>query len=153
MISPKFIPLRISPSPRSLSSPPPLLSPRAASSSSLYDVLGVSGAATAAEIRAAYRRLALVSHPDASSSASAAAEFMRIHAAYAILSDPDERHAYDRRRLLLLRPRRPPPPPPRPSPPAFARSPSFPGSTPADARGRRISAGRRRRGLVVGTRS
>ncbi|OAY69775.1 Chaperone protein dnaJ 11, chloroplastic [Ananas comosus] len=134
MISPKFTPLRISPSPRSLSSPPsPLLSPRAAASSSLYDVLGVSGAATAAEIRAAYRRLALVSHPDASSSASAAAEFMRIHAAYATLSDPDERHAYDRRRLLLLRPRRPlppPPPPPRPSSPAFARSPSFPGFHP-----------------------
>ncbi|OHV35810.1 MULTISPECIES: J domain-containing protein [Pseudofrankia] len=59
---------------------------------SLYDLLGVSQAATLDEIRAAYRRGARVLHPDAGGSAAA---FERITLAYQILADPARRSAYD----------------------------------------------------------
>ncbi|XP_030541422.1 chaperone protein dnaJ 11, chloroplastic-like [Rhodamnia argentea] len=67
--------------------------------SSLYEVLGVRAGATGQEIKTAYRRLARVLHPDVAASAGAAAaghEFMRVHDAYATLSDPDRRADYDR---------------------------------------------------------
>ncbi|KAF8023571.1 hypothetical protein BT93_F0934 [Corymbia citriodora subsp. variegata] len=66
------------------------------SSSSLYEVLGIQAGATGQEIKAAYRRLARVLHPDVAASAGAAREFMRVHEAYATLSDPDRRADYDR---------------------------------------------------------
>ncbi|KAI6687637.1 hypothetical protein NL676_024465 [Syzygium grande] len=74
-------------------------------SSSLYEVLGIRAGATGQEIKSAYRRLARVLHPDvaatsagATGAAAAAAgrEFMRVHEAYATLSDPDRRADYDR---------------------------------------------------------
>ncbi|RLN04538.1 chaperone protein dnaJ 11, chloroplastic-like [Panicum miliaceum] len=59
----------------------------------LYEVLGLRAGATVREIKAAYRRLARERHPDV---AGAAAEFVRLHDAYATLSDPDSRARYDR---------------------------------------------------------
>ncbi|KAF0902128.1 hypothetical protein E2562_014382 [Oryza meyeriana var. granulata] len=51
------------------------------------------------EIKAAYRRLAREVHPDAAGGGGGAAgdeDFIRLHAAYATLADPDERARYDR---------------------------------------------------------
>lgn len=66
---------------------------------SLYEVLGIQMNATCQEIKTAYRRLARVSHPDVATSGrkdTSADEFMKIHAAYATLSDPEKRAEYDR---------------------------------------------------------
>jgi molecular chaperone DnaJ len=60
----------------------------------LYAVLGVARAATGAEIRRAYRKLALAHHPDRAGAASADT-FARIAEAYHMLSDPTARTAYD----------------------------------------------------------
>jgi molecular chaperone DnaJ len=60
----------------------------------LYVLLGVARAATGAEIRRAYRRLALQHHPDRAGPASAET-FARIAEAYRMLSDPTARTAYD----------------------------------------------------------
>jgi molecular chaperone DnaJ len=60
----------------------------------LYVLLGVGRAATGAEIRRAYRRLALQHHPDRAGPASAEL-FARIAEAYKMLSDPTARTAYD----------------------------------------------------------
>lgn len=74
-------------------------------SSSLYEVLGVRIGADTREVKAAYRRLARVLHPDvAASSDSSADEFMKIHSAYTTLSDPEKRSDYDR--TLFQRPSR-----------------------------------------------
>ncbi|KAL6511862.1 hypothetical protein OROGR_021459 [Orobanche gracilis] len=70
----------------------------ASQTASFYDVLGIRTGATCQEIKSAYRKLARVLHPDAASSGGAspsADEFMRVHAAYATLSDPEKRAAYD----------------------------------------------------------
>ncbi|KAL7613279.1 hypothetical protein Lser_V15G05158 [Lactuca serriola] len=64
--------------------------------SSLYDVLGVRVGADIREVKAAYRRLARVLHPDVGSSDSSADEFMKVHSAYATLADPVKRADYDR---------------------------------------------------------
>ncbi|MBD3192400.1 MAG: molecular chaperone DnaJ [Candidatus Heimdallarchaeota archaeon] len=62
-----------------------------------YDILGVSRNATDAEIKKAYRKLARKYHPDANPDNKAAEEkFKEISEAYSILSDPQERAAYDR---------------------------------------------------------
>ncbi|XP_062210556.1 chaperone protein dnaJ 11, chloroplastic-like [Phragmites australis] len=99
------------PSPR-LHAPPPLSASFSSSSStvaaaaadhaanSFYDVLGLRPGASAREIKAAYRRLALAVHPDAAPHPASAEDFIRVHAAYSTLSDPDKRADYDRRRLL-----------------------------------------------------
>jgi len=60
----------------------------------LYVVLGVSRSATGAEIRRAYRKLALQHHPDRAGPASAET-FAGIAEAYRMLSDPTARSAYD----------------------------------------------------------
>lgn len=46
--------------------------------------------------KAAYRRLAREVHPDAAGGCGAGEDFVRLHAAYATLADPDERARYDR---------------------------------------------------------
>lgn len=60
----------------------------------LYVLLGVARAATGAEIRRAYRQLALKHHPDRAGAASGET-FARIAEAYRMLSDPTARTAYD----------------------------------------------------------
>ncbi|KAL7155482.1 hypothetical protein ABFS83_03G077600 [Erythranthe nasuta] len=60
---------------------------------SFYDVLGIQAGATSQEIKSAYRSLARTVHPDVAP--NSADEFMRVHAAYATLSDPEQRAVYD----------------------------------------------------------
>ena len=59
-----------------------------------YDLLGVSRAATAPELKAAYRRLMRSCHPDLAG-AGGAAMSQRVNAAYTVLSDPAARRDYD----------------------------------------------------------
>uniref|UniRef100_A0A452XFN6 J domain-containing protein n=1 Tax=Aegilops tauschii subsp. strangulata TaxID=200361 RepID=A0A452XFN6_AEGTS len=65
----------------------------------LYAVLGVSSDCSDAELRSAYRKLAMVTkwHPDkcGGGSEAAKARFHKIQAAYAVLSDPNKRILYD----------------------------------------------------------
>lgn len=61
-----------------------------------YELLEVSRTASDAEIKKAYRRLAMKYHPDRNPGDSAAEEkFKEIQSAYSILSDPQKRAAYD----------------------------------------------------------
>ena len=61
-----------------------------------YELLGVSRGATDAEIKKAYRKQAMTHHPDRSSGDEASEEkFKDIQQAYAVLSDPKKRSAYD----------------------------------------------------------
>ena len=69
----------------------------AAAVGSLYEVLGVERDATASEIRKAYRKQALLSHPDKNPGDPAAeALFHKVAISYAILGDADKRARYDR---------------------------------------------------------
>ena len=62
-----------------------------------YDVLGVARDADEAEIKKAYRKLAMEHHPDRNNGDKAAEEkFKEITEAYEVLRDPDKRAAYDR---------------------------------------------------------
>src|SRR5690242_16703549 len=60
-----------------------------------YALLGVSRGATRAEVRRAYRLLALKLHPDRAGYASTML-FQRLVEAYRVLSDPVARADYDR---------------------------------------------------------
>ncbi len=61
-----------------------------------YATLGVSKAASAEEIKKAYRRLALKYHPDKTQGdKQAETRFKEISEAYAVLSDPKKREQYD----------------------------------------------------------
>ncbi|XAR67318.1 hypothetical protein NMG60_11002025 [Bertholletia excelsa] len=61
---------------------------------SLYEVLRLDRNASATEIKAAYRSLAKLYHPDAAED-SDGRDFIEIHNAYATLSDPAARALYD----------------------------------------------------------
>src|SRR5215831_13021570 len=60
-----------------------------------YKILGVARAATADEIKKAYRRLARKFHPDVSKEKDAEAKFKQVQEAYEVLKDPEKRAAYD----------------------------------------------------------
>ncbi|CAK4089520.1 unnamed protein product [Aphanomyces euteiches] len=62
----------------------------------LYNLLGVSKAASTDVIKKAHRRLALQVHPDKSKSLDTDEQFKRIAMAYSILGDADARAQYDR---------------------------------------------------------
>jgi DnaJ-class molecular chaperone len=66
----------------------------AAPSRDFYAVLGVGKTCGAAELKAAYRRLALQHHPDKTGGDDT--QFKAIAEAYAVLSDADKRAIYDR---------------------------------------------------------
>ncbi|KAF2101402.1 DnaJ-domain-containing protein [Rhizodiscina lignyota] len=69
-----------------------------------YEALGVAKSCTAAEIKSAYRKLALKCHPDKVSDPELkqqkADEFHKIQQAYEILSDDEKRSRYDARLRL-----------------------------------------------------
>jgi curved DNA-binding protein len=60
-----------------------------------YRTLDVSREATAEDIKKAYRKLARKYHPDVSKEADAQRRMQEINEAYAVLSDPEKRAAYD----------------------------------------------------------
>jgi len=62
----------------------------------LYEILGVSRDASDADIKKAYRKLAMKSHPDQNKGdKDAEKNFKEISASYEILKDPQKRAAYD----------------------------------------------------------
>jgi len=64
--------------------------------SNLYDILGVRASATSEELKCAYRKLALIHHPDRNAnSADSTVRFTVILNAYRVLSDTQTRQEYD----------------------------------------------------------
>lgn len=62
-----------------------------------YEILGIQRTASDKEIKAAYRKLALLHHPDKNPGDKGAEElFKQAAEAYAVLSDPEKRERYDR---------------------------------------------------------
>ena len=78
----------------------------AESSDDYYELLGVDALTRGAELRRAWRRLALRWHPDRAG-AAATATFQKLLAAYTVLKDPRSRAAYDRRRGVTSAPSTP----------------------------------------------
>lgn len=60
-----------------------------------YDILGVSKNASDAEIKTAYRKLALKWHPDRNKSPEAPEKFKEVNKAYEVLSDSKKKEVYD----------------------------------------------------------
>lgn len=60
-----------------------------------YEVLGVPHDADKQTIKNAFRKLAMIYHPDRNKSPEAEAKFKQIAEAYAILTDPQKRKEYD----------------------------------------------------------
>lgn len=60
-----------------------------------YSLLGVTKSATAAEIKSAYRKLALKWHPDRNKTPEATDKFKEINRAYEVLSDEKKKQIYD----------------------------------------------------------
>lgn len=68
-----------------------------------YDVLGVSPDATPEEIKEAYRKRAFETHPDRRGKGDTHEAFVEVRAAYEVLSDPQARARYDRKRKRQAR--------------------------------------------------
>ena len=66
-----------------------------------YEVLGIGKDATEADIKKAYRKLAMKYHPDRNQGNEEAAEkFKEVNEAYEILSDSEKKEIY--RKLMYL---------------------------------------------------
>eukprot|EP00188_Purpureofilum_apyrenoidigerum_P001860 Plantae.Rhodophyta-Purpureofilum_apyrenoidigerum.ctg2076.p1 GENE.Plantae.Rhodophyta-Purpureofilum_apyrenoidigerum.ctg2076~~Plantae.Rhodophyta-Purpureofilum_apyrenoidigerum.ctg2076.p1 ORF type:complete len:311 (-),score=71.74 Plantae.Rhodophyta-Purpureofilum_apyrenoidigerum.ctg2076:67-903(-) len=68
---------------------------------SLYDVLQVSKDASVAEIKRAYRLLALKLHPDKNKSEDAAEKFQQLQKVYEVLGDKEKRAVYDESGVIV----------------------------------------------------
>jgi DnaJ family protein B protein 4 len=79
-----------------------------------YAILGVPRTANEADLKKAYRKLAMKWHPDKNPDnvSIAQAKFQEISEAYAVLSDPQKRQIFDQYGEEGLRFGGPPPPPP-----------------------------------------
>ncbi|MBK9448293.1 MAG: DnaJ domain-containing protein [Bacteroidetes bacterium] len=66
-------------------------------SSTYYDILGLKATATQDEIKRAYRKKAMESHPDVNPSPGASDAFVQVNEAYAILSDANKRKVYNQK--------------------------------------------------------
>jgi hypothetical protein len=64
-----------------------------------YRILGVTNSSSEAEIKRAYRKLAVLYHPDKNPDPQAEAMFKEMNEAYDVLSDPEKRKTYDLRFL------------------------------------------------------
>jgi len=65
-------------------------------STDYYGILGVPREASEADIKKAYRKLAMDYHPDRNKSHDAEERFKRLTEAYEVLRDPEKRAVYDR---------------------------------------------------------
>ena len=73
----------------------------------LYEILEISPRASAAVIKAAYRCLAQMLHPDRNpGNIAAAARLVEINRAYAVLGDGERRAGYDLRAGIIRNDRR-----------------------------------------------
>ena len=88
-----------------------------------YQILGISKNSTPAEIRRAYRKLAVIYHPDKNPDPKAESFFKEINRAYEVLSDPDKRRAYDLRFSTSVDIPDAPPTPPRHRDPKYRPGP------------------------------
>ncbi len=61
-----------------------------------YEILEVNKKASQEDIKSAYRRLAILYHPDKNKASEAEELFKGIAEAYSVLSDPSKRKQYDR---------------------------------------------------------
>ena len=61
-----------------------------------YEVLGVDRRASDADVKKAYRRLAMKYHPDRNSDEDAEERFKEAREAYEVLTDQEKRERYDR---------------------------------------------------------
>lgn len=67
-------------------------------------ILGVDHNATDEEIRRAYKRMALIYHPDKNKHPRTTAQFRKINEAFNVLSDASARRKYDASVMLSRRP-------------------------------------------------
>ncbi|MEN9214997.1 MAG: DnaJ domain-containing protein [Gloeomargarita sp. DG02_4_bins_56] len=99
-----------------------------------YQTLGLRPSATQAQVKAAYRRLVKLCHPDTNPQGHD--RMIALNLAYEVLGDPVQRRAYDQQQTLTL-----PDAPPASPPPQLWWHQVF---QPVDQRIRRILATRRR---------